>query len=306
MPNELWVVALAGFLAALVDGSLGMGFGPTSSSILLGAGISPSAVSASVNLAKVVTGVAGGASHWRLGNVDRRLVVRLAAPGALGAVIGTTVLANVDGDTLRPYLAGLLLLVGLRILVRFSTPVPTRAVAPHDAAGARGPLAGHHLAGTEYAAAAGGVTNGLIGAWGPVVTPFLLHRGVPPRYVVGCVNTAEIAVALVASGSLITTLGSDGIRLDVIVAMLVGGIAAAPLAASVVRFVQPRALGLAVAGLLLLTQSRELAGTIELPVSRWVAYLAVPVAVGLAAARPRLTRRRSSSFLTPDPVPAPR
>lgn len=285
--GDLLIVALAGFFASMVDGALGMGFGPTSSSILLSTGISPAGVSASVNLAKIATGLAAGVSHWRLGNVDRRLVLRLALPGALGALVGTTVLASVDGDALRPFLAVLLLLVGLRILVRFSRPMGTATVAAED----DGPIPAAATRGVELAAGAGGVTNGLVGAWGPVVTPFLLQRGLSPRYSVGCVNTAEVAVATVAAGSLLGSSGGGGIRFDVVAAMLLGGVVASPLAAYVVRWFKPRALGLAVAGLLLLTQSRELAGAIDLPVSRWVAYLGIPVAVGLAAARPHLAER---------------
>ena len=130
---ELFLVALAGFTAAMVDGALGMGFGPTSSSILLSTGLSPAAVSTTVNLAKVATGAVAGVAHWRFRNVDRRLVLQLAIPGCLGALIGVTVLNNVDGDQLKPILAALLILVGLRILIRFSRPLPTAT------AGAAGP-----------------------------------------------------------------------------------------------------------------------------------------------------------------------
>lgn len=289
--DDIVVVALAGFFAAMVDGALGMGFGPTSSSILLSSGISPAAASATVNLAKVATGLAAGVSHWRFGNIDRRLVFRLAVPGALGALIGTTVLANVDGDDLRPILAVLLILVGLRILFRFSQALPANRDAEADRiAASRAPVFDER--GVEIAAAAGGVTNGLVGAWGPVVTPFLLHRGLPPRYAVGSVNTAEVAVALVSAGSLITSLGGKGLEIGIVLAMLGGGVLAAPLAAYVVRFLPPRLLGLAVAGLLLMTQSRELANTGDLPGSRWIAYLGIPVAVLGAALRPRIERAR--------------
>ena len=203
--------ALAGFVASLVDGALGMGFGPTSSTILLSAGISPAAASTTVNLAKVATGLVAGVSHWRFGNIDRPLVLRLAIPGAVGALLGTTVLVFVDGDDLRPVLAVVLLLVG---------PPDPASVQPAAAAPARhrrGRPGGTSCRrstrqGVEVAAAAGGVTNGLVGAWGPVVTPFLLHRGLPPRFAIGSVNTAEVAVALVAAGSLITSLGGDGPR----------------------------------------------------------------------------------------------
>src|SRR5215510_11485029 len=99
--NELVVVFIAGFAASLVDGALGMGFGPTSSSILLSAGVSPTSVSTTVNLAKVATGVAAGISHWRFRNIDHKLVLQLAIPGALGALIGVTVLTNVNGKALE-------------------------------------------------------------------------------------------------------------------------------------------------------------------------------------------------------------
>jgi uncharacterized protein len=266
--DEIILVGLAGFVAAFVDGALGMGFGPTSSSILLSSGLSPVSVSATVNLAKVVTGVAGGASHWRFGNVDWRLVRRLALPGAAGAAVGAFVLTNVDGETLRPVLATLLVAVGVRILLRFRRPL----VGAEVSTGHQGRVPGVGVAG-----AAGGVTNGLIGAWGPVVTPFLLHRRVTPRIAVGSVNTAEIAVAFVAAGSLVSASG--GVEPAIVLSMLIGGVLAAPIAAWTVGRVPARQLGLLVAGLLLLTNTRELATFARLGPERWFVYGAVAASV---------------------------
>jgi uncharacterized membrane protein YfcA len=285
---EWLLVGLAGFFAAMVDGSLGMGFGPTSSSILLSTGLSPAATSTTVNLAKVAGGLAAAISHWRFQNIDRRLVFRLAIPGVFGALIGTSVLANVDGDDLRPILALLLLLVGLRIFVRFSRRLPVSAADPTSTAKIPSDVS---LIGTEVAGLAGGTTNGLVGAWGPVVTPFLLHRGVPPRYAVGCVNTAEVAVAIVAAGSLLTSMNGEGVEAATVIAMLVGSVAAAPIAAWVVKFFPPRLMGLAVAGLLLITQTRELSNW-RWPTLRWYGYVIVPIALVAAAFRPRIEDRR--------------
>ena len=282
--SDVLVVALAGFAASFVDGALGMGFGPTSSSILLSSGLSPAGVSATVNLAKVATGVVGGVAHWQFGNIDRAIVARLALPGACGALVGTIVLTNVDGDRLRPVLAALLLVIGLRILVRFaSTPdpvVPTPDGPAHDA----------QLRGTSIAGAVGGVTNGMIGAWGPIVTPFLLHRGVVPRLVVGSVNTAEIAVAVVAAGSLLTSQ-QHGLEASTVLAMLVGGVLAAPIAAVSVRRVSPRLLGVLVAGLLLLTNVRELAVWADVGPARWAVYAGIVAVVGVCAKRAQPTAR---------------
>ena len=275
--GDLLLFGLAGFAASLVDGALGMGFGPTSSSILLGSGLAPTAVSTSVNLAKVVTGIAGAISHWRFRNIDRELVLKLALPGCLGAVLGVTVLSNVNGATMRPYLAMLLTIIGLRILVKFAQPLPPKQKATRPATdGSSKRVLQYDRRGVKTAALIGGVTNGMIGAWGPVVTPFLLHRGVRPRYAVGSVNTAEVAVASASAFSLIASVGLGGFNWAVVVSMLLGGVVAAPVAAWMIRHVPPRPMGVAVAGLLLLTNARDLIAWGRISgLWVWVVYLGI-------------------------------
>jgi uncharacterized protein len=291
--TELLIVALAGFVASFVDGALGMGFGPTSSSILFATGLSPAAVSTTVNLAKVATGFSAALSHWRFGNIDRRLVLTLAIPGSVGALVGVTILASVDGDQLRPILSVLLVLVALRMLARFSRVLP----ASTDSRQSGGLVFDRR--GTSVAAATGGITNGLVGAWGPVVTPFLLHRGIAPRFAIGSVNTAEVAVAIVASGSLLASLGGSGIDPATVLAMLVGGVIASPIAAWSIRFLPARGIGLAVALLLLVTNVRELAGWADVGALRWLAYGVAVLACAGAALRPRWEEARK---LAPAPT----
>ena len=292
--RDLLLFAIAGFAASFVDGALGMGFGPTSSSILLISGLAPAVVSTSVNLAKVVTGLAAGVSHWQFRNLDRRLVLNLALPGCVGAIVGVTVLSSIDGATLRPYLAVLLTLVGVRILIRFAgaSPIhaPTATVAEDGA-----PLT-FDRRGLTFAALLGGITNGLIGAWGPVVTPFLLHRGVPPRFAIGCVNTAEIAVASASAFSLLASIGTRGLDASLVIAMLLGGVIAAPLAAWVIRYVPARPMGIAVAVLLLLTNARELIAWAGLASRAWVpaAYVAL-IALAVIALATRASGRASTA-----------
>lgn len=283
---------MAGFLASLVDGALGMGFGPTSSTILLSAGLAPASVSTVVNLAKVATGIVAAISHWRFRNIDHRLVVELAIPGALGAIIGVTILSNVDGDSIRPWLAVMLLLIGLRILLRFSRPITPPTPVPDDDDFTHDPdkMPPFDRRGVKAAGAVGGVTNGLIGAWGPIVTPFLLHRGLAPRFAIGSVNTAEVAVALVASVSLLASIGNGDLDLAIVGAMLLGGMVAAPLAAYTVRLVPARAMGVAVGALLLATNARELSDWVGLGAIRWLAYGTVVALVTVSALAPRMAR----------------
>ncbi len=310
--RDLLLFALAGFAASLVDGALGMGFGPTSSSILLGAGLAPTAVSASVNLAKVVTGLVAGISHWRFHNLDRGLVLRLAVPGCFGALVGVTVLSSINGATLRPYLAMLLTIIGLRILVRFARPLPRSEKATIPILGSLKRELRYDRRGVKIAAFLGGVTNGMIGAWGPVVTPFLLHRGVRPRYAIGCVNTAEIAVASTSAFSLIASLGAAGVNGTMLLSMLLGGVVAAPAAAWLIRYVAPGPMGVAVAGLLLLTNARDLiafAGLTSGP-AVWAIYLGIIAmivgALALLSSRRRADRRAAAGArIASQPVAGP-
>lgn len=263
-----------------------MGFGPTSSSILLGSGLTPQSVSTTVNLAKVATGVAAGVSHWRFKNVHPRLLLKLAIPGCLGALAGVTLLSSVPGATLKPILAGLLMVVGLRILFRFARQTQTSG-ASSAALEDKDGLPIINEKGTELAAMCGGVTNGLIGAWGPIVTPFLMHRNLPPRYAIGTVNTAEIAVAAVSATTLISTFGRAGFDARVVVAMLVGGVLAAPVAAWVIRYIPARPLGIATATLLLVTNVRELVAWAGLRSFDWAAYGLIAVLVAVMVLVPR-------------------
>ncbi|MEV0460437.1 sulfite exporter TauE/SafE family protein [Catellatospora methionotrophica] len=246
--RKLLVMALVGFAAQLVDGSLGMAYGVTSSTLLLIAGISPAAASASVHLAEVGTTLASGISHWRFGNVDWRVVRNIALPGALGAFAGATVLSNLSTESAVPWTAGILLALGIYLLYRFSRPLrPTRPRAlPRRFLAPLGLFAG-------FIDATGG------GGWGPVATPTLLASGsMEPRKVIGSVGTSEFLVAGAASVGFLLGLGSEGFVLPTVAALLVGGVLAAPIAAWLVRHVPAQLLGAFVGGLIILVNTRSL------------------------------------------------
>lgn len=107
--QNLLVLAVVGLIAQLVDGSLGMAYGVTSSTLLLTAGITPAAASAAVHFSEIGTTVASGLAHHKLGNVDWRTVRIIAIPGGIGAFAGATFLSNIDGAVAKPWVAALLL-----------------------------------------------------------------------------------------------------------------------------------------------------------------------------------------------------
>ncbi|HET6729090.1 MAG TPA: sulfite exporter TauE/SafE family protein, partial [Jiangellaceae bacterium] len=190
MPT-LVLFGLVGLAAQLVDGSLGMAYGVTSTTLLLAIGTNPAAASATVHLAEIGTTLASGLSHWRFGNVDWRVVRRIAIPGAIGSFAGATFLSMLSTDVAAPIMSVLLLALGLYILVRFTLRgMPRRNLGKPVRRRFLGPLG--LLAG--FVDATGG------GGWGPVGTPALLASGrLEPRKVIGSIDTSEFIVAVAAS-----------------------------------------------------------------------------------------------------------
>ena len=118
--RKLILLGLVGLAAQLVDGGLGMAYGVTTSTLLLFIGTNPAAASATVHLAEIGTTFVSGASHWKFGNVDWHVVVKVGVPGAIGAFLGATALSNLDADVAKPVMSSILLVLGLYVLTRFT------------------------------------------------------------------------------------------------------------------------------------------------------------------------------------------
>ncbi|MBK8460035.1 MAG: sulfite exporter TauE/SafE family protein [Micropruina sp.] len=248
---QLLLLALVGLAAQLVDGALGMGYGVTSSSLLLFVGLSPAAASASVHLAEMGTNIASGVSHWRLGNVDWTLVWKLGVPGAIGAFAGATFLSNLSTEAAKPVMALILGVLGMYILLRYAFRPPQVSKARKSPHRARFLVPLGLLGG--FVDATGG------GGWGPVSTTSLLSAGkTAPRTVIGSVDTSEFLVSTAASIGFLASLGMLGIEWGVVVALLLGGLIAAPLAAWLVTKMPARVMGVAVGGLIIMTNVRTL------------------------------------------------
>lgn len=285
--RKLIIIAVVGLFAQLVDGSLGMGYGVTSSTLLVLAGLTPAAASASVHFSEIGTNLASGLSHWRLKNVDWRVVTRIAGPGAIGAFLGATVLSNLSTETAAPVMATILALLGAYILVRFVLGIRPR-IPGRPGLKLLAPLG--LVAG--FVDATGG------GGWGPVATPALLTDGrLAPRKVVGSVDTSEFAVSAAASLGFLFGLGAAGINWGFALALLVGGVIAAPLAAYLVRVAPTHLLGVAVGGMILFTNVRTLlkAGDATTP-ARFAVYGAILLLtlVGLYVAAQRQRRKAAA------------
>jgi uncharacterized protein len=265
-----------------------MGYGVTSSSLLILVGLTPVAASAAVHFSELGTNIASGVSHWKLQNVDWRVVARIAGPGAVGAFLGATVLSSLSTEAARPIMSGILALLGVYILVRFIVGIRPRLSSKALSLKFLAPLG--VFAG--FVDATGG------GGWGPVATPALIADGrLQPRKVIGTVDTSEFAVSAAASVGFLVGLGAAGINWAFALALLVGGVIAAPLAAYLVKVAPAHLLGVAVGGVILLTNARTIFRAYDVadPI-RIVSYLAIVLVtlVGLYVAALRARRRAAS------------
>jgi len=234
--TEFLLFVALGLFAQLVDGALGMAYGLVSNSVLLALGIPPAAASATVHMAEIATTGVSGAAHARLGNVDRRLLWRLAIPGAIGGVIGAVFLSHVPAQAIRPYVNAYLLVLGILIVLRALGRSLVRAPSRHP-----GPLG-----------FAGGLLDAIGGGgWGPITTSTLLARNGAVRTTIGSVNAAEFVVTLAISIAFATQIGASHWR--IVLGLLIGGVIAAPIAALLVRRLPEKpvmiAVGLLVVGI---------------------------------------------------------
>ena len=247
MPDYLLLGAV-GFLAQLVDGALGMAFGVISTTAMLSMGLPPAQASAIVHTAEIFTTGASAGSHLWHRNVDWRLVTRLGIAGVAGAVLGAWVLSNLDASFVRPYIAAYLLLVGIFILLKAWRLAPARD-APGPWVGPIGFVAG-------FLDASGG------GGWGPVATSTLIGSGHTPRMVVGSVNTTEFFVTVAAATTFFVELGASPWR--ELLALVIGGMLAAPLGGWAVKYFSPRLLMVAVGCLVIALSAWQIARALKL------------------------------------------
>lgn len=241
--NEEFLVFFAiGVFAQLVDGTLGMGYGATSTSFLLAYGVPPVVSSTAVHVSEMFTTGASALSHHRFGNINKKLVKHLLIPGVLGSITGAYLLSDViDGDVIKPFIAVYMIILAVIII---------RKALKKNIIKKKTKKLGVLAVFGGFMDSVGG------GGWGPIVTSTLLGRGRNPRYTIGSVNAAEFAISF-ASG--ITFMLFGGIHgWQVIIGLILGGVISAPLAAYLVNKIKRKPMMIAVGILIILLSLKTL------------------------------------------------
>ena len=217
IPNAFYGMLLVGFFAQLVDGAVGLGYGVTCSTSMMLLGIKLPAISGSIHTAEMFSSGISGFSHYKFGNVNKKLLWWLVIPGVVGAVSGALLLVYF-GSKYEKITYGVLatytMIMGFSLLrIAIRKQIPNRK-SKHT--GLLGFVGG-------FLDAFGG------GGWGPIVTSTLLSRGKKSKYVIGTVSLAEFFVTMAASITFFASIGVS--HWYIVVGLIIGGGLAAPFAA---------------------------------------------------------------------------
>ena len=209
---------IIGVIAQTIDGSIGMAYGVTATTFLLSQGVSPAVASSSIHISEIFTTGASGLSHWRLGNINKKLFLNLVFPGVAGGLIGVLILTNIDGQILKPWIAIYLMIMGIYIILKafkkniLNTKINSKKITP--------------------LAFAGGMIDAVGGGgWGPVVTTTLLSSGHEPKKTIGSVNSAEFFITTTTGLSFAIFIGIN--NPETIFGLISGGVLIAPFAAKI-------------------------------------------------------------------------
>ncbi|AER40635.1 MAG: TSUP family transporter [Flavobacteriales bacterium] len=210
-----------GFFAQIVDGAIGVGYGLTCTTILLTLGIPISSISASIHTAEIFSSGISGLSHYRMGNVNKKLLKILLIPGVIGSIIGSFFLSKFGESYIsyiKPMLGFYTFCLGTKILLTSVLWKKNKIDIKIKKIG--------------WIAGIGGFLDSFVGGgWGPFVTSTLISKGRKPKYVIGSVSLSEFFVTISSAITFFYLLGIHYWK--IVLGLVFGSLFSAPLAAKI-------------------------------------------------------------------------
>lgn len=243
-----FIVLIFAFIAQLIDGGLGMGYGVSLTSLLLSIGVGTAIASAAVHISEIFTTLVSGVSHFKIGNFDKKIFTYLVISGVIGGAIGAyTAVKFQNASLIRPFVSGILLLMGLLIIIKY---VKKREILEQEYKIPRR----RHLIPLGLVASFIDAIGG--GGWGPISTPALIVNNTHPKRAIGSVNFSEFFVTLSISLTFFLTIPK--IEWGIIAPMIIGGVVAAPIGAMITKKLPHRVLGIVVGCLIIFLSLRTI------------------------------------------------
>ncbi|MEO6149891.1 MAG: TSUP family transporter [Mucilaginibacter sp.] len=240
----------AGFIFAMIDGSIGMSYGVTSQTFSISMGIPPASASMGVHLSEILSCGIAGWMHYRMGNVNWKLFKLLVIPGIIGAMTGAYLLSSLEhySQYTKPFVSLYTLILGMVILSKAFKSATKKSADKIKKIGLLG-------LGGGFIDAVGG------GGWGSIVLSSLIAGGRHPRFSLGTVKLSRFFVAILSSATFIFMLSA--IQWNAVAGLVIGSAAASPIAAKISNKISAKVIMVAVGIIVILVSFKNIYGFIE-------------------------------------------
>ncbi|RZM30254.1 MAG: siroheme synthase [Pedobacter sp.] len=243
-PIFYWFL-IGGFVFAMVDGSIGMSYGVTSTAFSLSMGIGPAAASMAVHLSEILSNGIAGWMHYRMGNINWKLFRLLIIPGIIGAVFGAYLLSS-----LEHYSAYTKVLVSVYTLI-LGWVILSKAFKTGKK------KSSEKIKKIRFLGLFGGFIDAVGGGgWGSIVLSSLIAGGRSPRFSLGTVKITRFFIAMMSSLTFVTML--NWANWEAVLGLVVGSALAAPIAARVSNKISVKTIMVAVGAIVILVSLRSI------------------------------------------------
>lgn len=205
-----------GFIAEMIDGTLGMAYGVSCRTFIKTfTSVPPEIISPIIHYAEIPTTFVSMISHIRYKNVDKKIFVNLLVSGVIGGFFGAYII-SLKLNLIEFFVNIYLIIMGGIIIFKSFRKINSSFFENKIWIKFIGFIA-------SFLDAIGG------GGWGPITTSNLLSTDMPAKKVIGTVNSTEFFVTLSSSLGFVLFILNIKNYLLVIVGLIIGGVFAAPL-----------------------------------------------------------------------------
>lgn len=216
---KILLYILVGFIAQMIDGTIGMAYGVTCRTFLATFVKVPSkVVSAVVHYAEIPTSFSSMIAHIKYKNINKRMFFQLLTTGIIGSVIGAY-LITINFDWIEIIVDIYLIIIGLLILFKALLPQKKKINIEN-----KWYIYTLGFIGSFFDASGGG-------GYGPIVTGTLVSSSNKPKKVIGTVNSSEFFITVASSITFILLIANIKQYVTIIIGLIIGGVIASPIAA---------------------------------------------------------------------------
>lgn len=210
---------IIGFVAQMIDGTLGMAYGVSCRTFLTTfANIPHNISSALVHYAEIPTSFTLMLSHMKMKNIDKKIFIQLITTGIIGSILGAYIIV-LNFIWIEIIVDIYLIIMGIVVLSKGINLKKKRKIKE-----SKPYIYFLGFIGAFFDASGGG-------GYGPIVNGTLLSNTDNPKKTIGTVNSSEFFITLSSSITFIFFITNIKKYLLILFGLVIGGVIASPIAA---------------------------------------------------------------------------